>query len=285
MGDSVSKSDIEESGATISSPIPEKVAEMYNAPGGQGGHIIFDGQFHWGYWDEKNPDASLGEAADRLTQIMIDKSEIPQGKRFCDLGCGVGVPAMRIAKAKECFVDAITISKYQYGKAKQLAEEAGMSDQVRFIQGNALEMPCDDATYDGGWFFETIFHMGHREALREAYRILKPGATLLIADLPTRSNITEEFKAFAKEKIHSVFIPKEDYPGLLDEAGFDLIEIDDVTEFVIPPLVPKVKVAFKHYETEILQYVESQAIDRWVGMFEDMCENLGYMLVKAKRRG
>ncbi|MBN3884381.1 SAM-dependent methyltransferase [Nostoc sp.] len=284
MGDSVSKSDIEENGVTISSPIPEKVAEMYNAPGGQGGHLIFDGQFHWGYWDKKNPDASLGEAADRLTQIMIDKSEISQGERFCDLGCGVGVPAMRIAKAKECFVDAITISKYQYDKAKQLAQEAGMSDRVRFIQGNALEMPCDDATYDGGWFFETIFHMGHREALREAYRILKPGATLLIADLPTRSNITEEFKTFAKEKIHSVFIPKEDYPGLLDEAGFDLIEIDDVTEFVIPPLVPKVKVAFKQYETEILQYVESQAIDRWVGMFEDMCENLGYMLVKAKKR-
>jgi ubiquinone/menaquinone biosynthesis C-methylase UbiE len=268
----------------MSSPIPEKVAALYDAPAGQGGHLIFEGQFHWGYWDETNPDASLSEAADRLTQIMIDKSAIQQGERFCDLGCGVGVPAMRIAKAKGCFVDGITISKYQYNRAKQLAEEAGMSDQVRFILGNALEMPCDDETYDGGWFFETIFHMGHRAALREAYRILKPGATLLIADLPTRPNITEEFKTYAKETIHSVFIPKEDYPELLDEAGFDLIEIDDVTEFVIPPLVPKVKVAFKQYESEILQYVEGDAFDRWTRMFEDLCENLGYMLVKAKKR-
>ncbi len=264
--------------------MPEKVAKLYNAPEAQGGQLIFEGQFHWGYWDENNFDASLDQAAERLTQIMIGKSDISKGERFCDLGCGVGVPAMRIAKAKECFVDGITISKYQYDKAKQLAEEAGMSEQVRFIHGNALEMPCDDVTYDGGWFFETIFHMGHREALQEAYRILKPGATLLIADLPTRPHITEEFKTFAKEKIHSVFIPKEDYSRLLNETGFDLLEIDDITKFVISPLVPKVKVAFKQYETEILQYVESEAIDRWIAMYEDMCKNLGYMLVKCKKR-
>jgi ubiquinone/menaquinone biosynthesis C-methylase UbiE len=268
----------------LSNPKPEKVGEMYDAPAGQGGHIIFEGQFHWGYWDETNPEASLGEAADRLTQIMIDKSAVSEGKRFCDLGCGIGIPAMRIARAKGCFVDGITISKYQYEKAKKLAQEAGMCDRTHFMLGNALEMPCDDGTYDGGWFFETIFHMGHREALREAYRILKPGATLLIADLPTRSNVTEEFKIFAKDKIHSVFIPKEDYPRLLDEVGFDLIEMDDVTDYVIPSFVMKSKAAFKRHESEILQYVDSGAIDRWIRMFEDMCNNLGYILVTARKR-
>ena len=264
--------------------MPEKVGALYDAPSGQGGHIIFEGQFHWGYWDETNPDASLGEAADRLTQIMIDKSTIQPGEHFCDLGCGIGVPALKIAQAKGCFVDGITISKCQYERAQQLAQEAGMSNWVRFIQGNALQVPCDDATYEGGWFFETIFHMGHREALQEAYRILKPGATLLIADLPTRPSITEEFKTFAKEKIHSVFIPKEDYPGLLDESGFDPISIDDVTEFVIPALVPKVKIAFKQYESEILEYVDGKAIDNWIQMFEAMCKNLGYLLVTARKR-
>lgn len=56
----------------MSSPIPEKVAELYDAPGGQGEHLIFEGQFHWGYWDETNPEASLDEAADHLTQIIIN---------------------------------------------------------------------------------------------------------------------------------------------------------------------------------------------------------------------
>jgi len=280
----MSKLDMEENGATMSSLKPEKVAEMYDATGELGLYLISDNQLHFGYWDENNPDANLGEAADRLTQIMIDKSEIRQGERFCDLGCGVGVPAIRIAKAKECFVDGITISKYQYNRGKELAEEAGMSDQIRFIQSNALEMPCDDATYDGGWFFESIFHMGHREALREAYRILKPGATLLIADLITGPNTTEEFKTFAKEQLHSDYIPKEDYPGPLDEAGFDLIEIDDVTKFMMPFMVPKIKAGFKQYEAETLQYVQSEVINGWLQVFENVCENVGYILVKAKKR-
>ncbi|MEA5576028.1 SAM-dependent methyltransferase [Anabaena sp. UHCC 0451] len=268
----------------MSSLKSEKVAEMYDATGEIGLYLISDNQLHFGYWDENNRDANVGEGAERLTQMMIDKSEILQGERFCDLGCGVGVPAMRIAKAKGCFVDGITISKYQCNKGKDLAEEAGMSDQVRFIQGNALEIPCDDAIYDGGWFFESIFYMGHSEALREAYRILKPGATLLIADLITRPNTTEEFKKFAKEELDSDHIPKEDYPGLLDEAGFDLIEIDDITEFVMPFMFSRLKAGFKQHEAEVLQYVKSEEINGWLQVFENVCDNLGYILVKAKKR-
>ena len=268
----------------MSSLKSEKVAEMYDATGELGLCLISNNQLHFGYWDENNLDANLGEGADRLTQIMIDKSDIRQGERFCDLGCGVGIPGIRIAKAKKCFVDGITISKYQCNRGKELAEEADMSDQVRFIHSNALEIPCDDATYDGGWFFETIYHMGHREALQEAYRILKPGSTLLIADLVTGPKTTKEFKTFAKEVLHSDHMPKEDHPGLLDEAGFDLIEIDNVTQFMMPFMVPKLKAAFKQYEAEVMQYVQSETINGWLQVFENVCENLEYILVKAKKR-
>lgn len=268
----------------MTNPAPADVAQMYDAPAGQGGHIIFEGQFHWGYWDAHNPNASLGEAADRLTEIMIQKTQIGAGERFCDLGCGVGVPAMRIAAARQCFVDAITISKYQSETAAQRVEDQGMQDRVKIIHGNALEMPCADEIYHGGWFFETIFHMGHRESLREAARILKPGATLVIADLPTRPTISPEFVQFAKDKIHAVFIPLDDYPALLNEAGFDLIEIDDVTPQVIDPLVPKIRTAFDQYQDQVLEYVDRDAIPRWIQMFQDMCDNLNYVLITARKR-
>jgi cyclopropane fatty-acyl-phospholipid synthase-like methyltransferase len=283
----------------------EKVAQMYDSIEDQGEISVLLDQYHLSYWDETNRNASITEAADRLTQIMINKVTIQAGQRFCDLGCGVGMPGIKLAQAKGCFVDGITISQSQQEKAQQLAAKAGLSEQTNFILGDALAMPCEDATYDGGWFFESIFHMGHRKALQEASRILKPGATLVISDLPARPTMTEEYRVLCEEQAHSFIVYQEDYPELLDTAGFDLIDIDDVTEFVMTPFVPNMKIACQQHESEFLEYlnsgqmkdwlqlyqknrgmeyVEDEAINYWLQMLQDMCDNLGYVLVTAQKR-
>jgi cyclopropane fatty-acyl-phospholipid synthase-like methyltransferase len=265
---------------------PEQVATLYDSPEGQLGPTLFGGHLHWGYWDADNADDNFAAAADRLARIMIDKTQIQAGQRFIDLGCGVGQPAMKLAKAKGCFVDGVTISKFQQQSATSRAEAEGMQDRLRFIHGNALEIPCEDQTYDGGWFFESIFHMGHRDALREASRVLKPSATLLLTDLPTLPNITEEFKAFVHQHIHSSFIAKEDYPGVMAEAGFELIGIDDITENVMPRLVPKLKETLEEHKQLIdalLGDTADKAMDNWIYFFEYMTENLGYMVVTARK--
>jgi cyclopropane fatty-acyl-phospholipid synthase-like methyltransferase len=85
----------------MSSYQPEKVAQMYDSLEDQGETAILLDQYHLGYWDETNPNASITEAADRLTQIMINKVTIQAGERFCDLGCGVGMPAIQLAKRQD----------------------------------------------------------------------------------------------------------------------------------------------------------------------------------------
>jgi cyclopropane fatty-acyl-phospholipid synthase-like methyltransferase len=265
----------------------EQVATLYDSPEGQLGPILFGGHLHWGYWDADSADDNFAAAADRLAQIMIDKTHIREGQRFIDLGCGVGQPAMKLAKAKGCFVDGITISKFQQQSATSRAQAAGMQDRLRFIHGSALEIPSEDRTYDGGWFFESIFHMGHRDALLEAGRVLKPGATLLLTDLPTLPSIAEKFRAFAQEYIHSSFIAKDDYPGLMAETGFELVGIDDITENVMPWLVPKLKETVEEHKQQIAELMGDdidKAIDNWIFLFEYMSENLGYMVVTARRR-
>lgn len=257
----------------------EQIAKMYDTSIERGDEVILQGHFHFGYWDETNPNASFAEAAERFTQIMIDKVDIQAGERFCDLGCGIGVPSMQLAQAKGCFIDGITISQSQQKRAQQLAAEAGLSDQTHFIVGNALEMPCEDASYHGGWFFESIYHMDHRKALQEASRILKPGATLLIAEFSTRPTTTEEFIAVSKEYFHCFFINEEDYPELLDTVGFDLIEIDDVTEFVMTPLIPKLK-----SDSEYIQPIKSDNKSDSRNNLRNMSENLKYIIVTAQKR-
>lgn len=264
----------------------EQVATLYDSPEGQLGPILFGGHLHWGYWDENNADDSFAAAADKLAQIMIDKAQIQAGQRFIDLGCGVGQPAMKLSKAKGCSVDGITISKFQQQSATSRAQAEGMQEKLRFIHGSALDIPSEDQAYDGGWFFESIFHMGHRDALLEANRVLKSGATLVLTDLPTLPNTTEDFKAFVQQHIHSSFIAKEDYPDLMAETGFELIGIDDITENVMPWLVPKLKETLAEHKqkiTELFNDAADKAIDDWVYLFEYMSENLGYMVVTARK--
>ncbi len=263
-----------------------QVATLYDSPEGQLGPILFGGHLHWGYWDQANADDNFAAAADRLAQIMIDKTQIQSGQRFVDLGCGVGQPAMKLAKAKDCYVDGVTISGFQQRSATERAVAEGMQDKLSFIHGSALEIPKEDNHYDGGWFFESIFHMGHREALLEAGRVLKPGATLVLTDLPTLPTTTDEFNAFVQQHIHSSFIPQQDYPALMAETGFELIGIDDITENVMPWLVPKLKETLDEHKQAIedlaIENVE-KAIDDWLYLFEYMSENLGYILVTARK--
>lgn len=265
---------------------PKQVATLYDSPAGQLGPMMFGGHLHWGYWDADHTDDDFATAAERLAQMMIAKTQITAGQRFIDLGCGVGQPAMELAKAKGCAVDGITISEYQQQTATSKALAEGMHDSLRFIHGSALEIPAEDLSYDGGWFFESIFHMGHREALREAGRVLKPGATLLLTDLPVLPTTTDAFMAFVKEHIHSAFVAKDEYPALMDEAGFELESIDDITENVMPWLVSKLEETIEVNKKKIVELMgddADKAIDDWVYLFEYMSENLGYMLVTARK--
>lgn len=265
---------------------PEQVATLYDSPEGQLGPVLFGGHLHWGYWDRGSAEASFAEAADRLAQIMIDKTEIRAGERFVDLGCGVGQPAIKLAHARGCLVDGITISGFQQRSATERAKAEGLDDRLRFLHASALSIPSEDAAYDGGWFFESIFHMGHRDALREAGRVLKPGATLVLTDLPTLPSTSEDFLSFVDEHIHSRFVARDAYPALMAEAGFELVGVDDITENVMPWLVPKLKEAIAAHRAEVdaaMGDKAEEAIDEWVYLFEYMSENLGYVVVTARR--
>lgn len=271
----------------MSTKPPVDVAHLYDSPEGQIGPDLFGGHLHWGYWDESTAAADFAAGAEKLAQLMVQRTDITEGQRFADLGCGVGLPAIKLAEATGCFVDGITISGSQQRRATENAERAGLQDRLRFIHGTALEVPRPDATYDGAWFFESIFHMGHEQALSEASRIMKPGAKLVLTDLPILAHTTDSFLAQMDEHIHSKFITLDEYPALMQRTGFELLEIEDITGNVMPWLVSKFKETLVQHEALIKQAVPEETdkvVDNWVYLFEVMSENLGYVIVSAKRK-
>jgi hypothetical protein len=70
------------------------------------------------------------------------------------------------------------------------------------------------------------------------------------------------------------------------EAGFELTGIDDITANVMPWLVPKLRAAIDDHKHEVAELIGDnveKAIDDWVYLFEYMSENLGYVVVTARK--
>ncbi|NUT48069.1 MAG: class I SAM-dependent methyltransferase, partial [Saccharothrix sp.] len=53
---------------------------------------------HNGYWYSREDTSTLHEAMDNLTDVVIGRLGVTAGDRVLDVGCGLGAPAMRLAR-------------------------------------------------------------------------------------------------------------------------------------------------------------------------------------------
>ncbi len=196
-------------------------------------YSIYLGQnIHAGYWPTADDDTPLLEAQERLTNIMIDYLQVGAGQRVLDVGCGVGGPAIRLARVTHCTVVGITISQSQVQQATELAKAEGLSDKVEFRHIDAMKMPFDDVSFDSAWAFESLFHMPDRlHVLREIARVLRPGGRLVLTDTVEVSPLTDEQKAALASAFGMVSLIKVDqYSGVMKAAGFKDIKVIDISQ-------------------------------------------------------
>jgi ubiquinone/menaquinone biosynthesis C-methylase UbiE len=122
-------------------------------------------------------------AANRIAQ------EMPKGSQLLEVAPGPGFLSIELAKLGLYQVTALDISKTFVELARENAREAGVS--VDFRHGDVAGMPFEDESFD----FITC-HAAFKnfplpvQALKEMYRVLKPGGKASIVDL--RPDVSEE---------------------------------------------------------------------------------------------
>ncbi len=127
-----------------------------------------------------------------LKQRLIAQTQIISGQRVLDLGAGTGTLTITIM-IKQAYPDADVMGLDGDPEILALAREkaavAGVA--IRFDQGLATVLPYDDAAFDRVLSSLMLHHLTTEDkgrALREAWRVLRPGGELHVLDFGPPQN-------------------------------------------------------------------------------------------------
>ena len=136
---------------------------------------------HYGYWDNKVK--SFPQSLVRMSEVMMETAEVKPTDRVLDAGCGVGGSSIFLAATVGCKVTGITLSEKQVEYARKHAQKKGVERLVDFKVMNYLETDFPDQSFDVVWGCESICYADDKnQFVKEAFRLLKPGGRLVVAD-------------------------------------------------------------------------------------------------------
>jgi len=141
-----------------------------------------------------------------------------------DLGAGEGLLSQLLAR-RVAQVWCIDNSPRMVEVGTELAAKNGLAN-LAYKLGDIEDVPLADASVDLSILSQALHHARHPEkALREAYRILRPGGQLLLLDLKAhtfekaRELYADVWLGFSENQLHQ----------MLREIGFDGVEVSTVS--------------------------------------------------------
>jgi ubiquinone/menaquinone biosynthesis C-methylase UbiE len=154
------------------------------------------------------------------------------GERILDIGCGVGGPARWIAWKFACHVTGVDLTPEFCRAAEELNAAAGMTAQVRILQGSALALPLPDAAFDRAYSQNVVMNIADKAGFfREAGRVLKPGGSLVLSNLGAGPDGPPHYPVpWASLAENSFLATEAETRRDIAAAGLAIVSVEDTTQ-------------------------------------------------------
>lgn len=143
-----------------------------------------------------------------------------------DIGCGGGANVKRLLERSPYgTVTGIDYSEVSVKKSEKLNRAEIDVNRCQILQGNVMELPFADGTFDCATAFETIYFWPDlAQAFAQVFRVLKPGGTFLLCNEMNGENSGDDIWT---DKIQGMRLyTAAQLKPLLQMAGFTDFQID-----------------------------------------------------------
>ncbi|MGH9457278.1 MAG: class I SAM-dependent methyltransferase [Thermoanaerobaculia bacterium] len=165
---------------------------------------------------------------DDARRALLEQAAIRPGSRVLDVGCGTGTFEL-LVKEQHPAVDLVGLDpdSKALARARRKAGRAGVA--VAFDRGTAAELPYADASFDRVFSSFMLHHIDEKErgrALREMWRVLKPGGSLHLLDFGGPESAARGIRGWMlRASRHTRNNFGSVVPDLMREAGFAEVEL------------------------------------------------------------
>lgn len=187
-------------------------------------HVEKTHSLHYGYHRQSGIPHNV--AVIEMIRMMANKVGINASDIVLDAGCGVGGSSTWIARNTGAKVIGIDISETQLSMARKYARPGVEFRSVDFTSTTFMS-----ESFTVFWALESSCHAPDKLLfLQEAYRLLKPGGRVIIADGFASYPDAKMLEGWAVPNLAGV----DQFNSYMWQVGFGNVYCEDITKYVMP---------------------------------------------------